>query len=99
MFVHDRPVLFEDVDAARIVFFPRVLGYCHRFGDVARTSMEVAAIGKSSCTFQVSLTRARDGAKVAQVKLVCVATDLTALRSVPLPADVRAILERHRVAG
>jgi 4-hydroxybenzoyl-CoA thioesterase len=27
--VHDRPVLFEDVDAAGIVFFARFLGYCH----------------------------------------------------------------------
>jgi len=28
-FVYERKVRFEDVDAASIVFFPRVLAYCH----------------------------------------------------------------------
>jgi 4-hydroxybenzoyl-CoA thioesterase len=27
--VYDRPVRFEEVDAAQIVFFPRFLSYCH----------------------------------------------------------------------
>ncbi len=29
MKVYARPVRFEEVDAAHIVFFPRFLGYCH----------------------------------------------------------------------
>ena len=29
MFVYERPVRFEDVDAANIVFFSRFLNYCH----------------------------------------------------------------------
>jgi 4-hydroxybenzoyl-CoA thioesterase len=29
MFEHDRPVRFEDVDAAGIVYFARFFGYCH----------------------------------------------------------------------
>lgn len=29
MFVYDKAVRFEDVDAARIVFFARFLSYCH----------------------------------------------------------------------
>jgi 4-hydroxybenzoyl-CoA thioesterase len=29
MITHDRPVHFEDVDAAGIVFFARFFGYCH----------------------------------------------------------------------
>jgi 4-hydroxybenzoyl-CoA thioesterase len=29
MFVFQRPVRFGDVDAARLVFFPRFLEYCH----------------------------------------------------------------------
>src|SRR4029453_13963642 len=29
MFVYERPVRFEDVDAAGIVFFARYLNYCH----------------------------------------------------------------------
>ena len=29
MHTYERPVRFEDVDAAQIVFFPRFFGYCH----------------------------------------------------------------------
>ncbi len=29
MRIYDRPVRFEEVDAAQIVFFPRFLSYCH----------------------------------------------------------------------
>jgi 4-hydroxybenzoyl-CoA thioesterase len=29
VFLHRRPVRLEEVDAAGIVFFPRILGYCH----------------------------------------------------------------------
>ena len=40
MRVYERPVRFEEVDAAQIVFFPRFLSYCHEamealFDDVA----------------------------------------------------------------
>jgi 4-hydroxybenzoyl-CoA thioesterase len=135
VFVHERPVRFEDVDAAQIVFFPRVLAYCHeamaelmarvdggyaklvverriglptvhvdvdftaplRFGDVARMEVTVSRIGRSSCTFEMSVSRVRDGAAVARVKLICASTDLSTLRSVALPADVRRVLEAERV--
>jgi 4-hydroxybenzoyl-CoA thioesterase len=29
LFIYERPVAFHDVDAARIVFFPTILVYCH----------------------------------------------------------------------
>jgi 4-hydroxybenzoyl-CoA thioesterase len=29
MFRYERPIRFEDVDAAQIVFFPRFFNYCH----------------------------------------------------------------------
>jgi 4-hydroxybenzoyl-CoA thioesterase len=29
MRIYERPVRFEEVDAAQIVFFPRFFGYCH----------------------------------------------------------------------
>jgi 4-hydroxybenzoyl-CoA thioesterase len=135
-FVFDRPVRFEEVDAARIVFFPRMLSYCHeamaslmdggvgggyaalvldraiglptvhveadfsaplRFGDVARIELEVARIGKSSTTFEIQVSRARDQVRAAKVTLVCACTDLNKLRAVPWPDDVRKILEDHLV--
>ncbi len=136
MFLYDRPVRFEEVDAARIVFFPRVLAYCHeamaelmaaleggyaglindrrlglptvrvevdftaplRFGDVARIAVAVARLGRSSCTFEMNVSRAGDGTRVARVMLTCALTDLSALKAVPIPEDIRAILVAHAAA-
>lgn len=135
MFAYERPVRFEDVDAAHIVFFPRVLAYCHeamaelmgelpggyarlvverriglptvhvdvdftaplRFGDVAKITLEVSRLGRSSCTFAIRVSRVLDSAAVAKVQLVCAASDLSTLRSVALPEDVRRVLEAHLV--
>ncbi len=136
MFVHERPVRFEEVDAAGIVFFARFFGYCHdameamlgavpggyarlvverkigfpavhveadfaaplRFGDVARIEVTVERIGTSSCSFRNRFTRLQDGANgatCATILQVCAASDLTKLRAVPIPADVRAVLSLH----
>jgi YbgC/YbaW family acyl-CoA thioester hydrolase len=135
VFAYERPVRFEDVDAAQIVFFPRVLAYCHeamaelmagvvggyaalvvtrrvglptvhvdvdftaplRFGDVARIEVSVSHLGRSSCAFEMRILRVRDGTAVARVKLICASTDLSTLRSVPLPEDVRRLLEAELV--
>jgi YbgC/YbaW family acyl-CoA thioester hydrolase len=133
LFVFERPVRFEEVDAARIVFFPRILLYCHdamasllervaggyaalvvsraiglptvrveadfsaplRFGDVARLELQVSRIGKSSTTFDIQVLRSSDHVRAATVTLVCACTDLTRLRAIPWPEDVRRILEDH----
>ena len=134
MFVHERPVRFEDVDAAGIVFFARFFGYCHeameallgavpggyaalilgrkigfpavhveadfaaplRFGDVARIEVLVEHIGTSSCALRNRFTRIGDGMSVASILHVCAVSDLTNLRAVPIPDDVRAVLTAHR---
>jgi 4-hydroxybenzoyl-CoA thioesterase len=131
MFLHQRPVRLEEVDAAGIVFFPRILGYCHdtlaellsglrggyaallmergiglptvhvdvdftaplRFGDTAKIELTVARIGRSSATFDMSLSRARDDVAAARVRLICACTTLSTLRAIEWPADVRQILE------
>jgi 4-hydroxybenzoyl-CoA thioesterase len=137
MFSYERPVRFEDVDAAGIVFFPRFLGYCHeameamlgpvkggyaglvvdrrlglpavrveaefksplRFGDVAKISVVVERIGRSSCTLRHTIARARGGAVSAIVRHVVVLSDLGTLTSTPLPEDVRTVLESHTERG
>ncbi len=133
MLAYLRPVRFEEVDAAQIVFFPRVLAYGHeaiaklmdelrggyahlivtrriglpvvhlevdftaplRFGDVARVELTVTRIGRSSCTFRTQIIRDLDGANVATILCVCAITDLSALRAIAIPDDVRQILEVH----
>jgi 4-hydroxybenzoyl-CoA thioesterase len=135
VFTHERPVRFEDIDAAQIVFFPRILVYCHqtlelflnqlegghaglimkrriglpavhldmdfkkplRYGDSVSITLDVTKIGRSSVGLRYTIVRVRDGAEVATINHVCVLSAIEELRSVPIPADVRALLEQHLV--
>jgi 4-hydroxybenzoyl-CoA thioesterase len=133
MITFDRPVRFEDVDAAQIVFFARFFGYCHdaleaffaeleggysnlvmhrhvgfpavhvesdfksplKYGDTARIAVSVTKIGTKSATFRFDITRNATTTAVATVIIVHAITDLTKLRAIDIPADVRALLEKH----
>jgi 4-hydroxybenzoyl-CoA thioesterase len=133
-FVYERPVRFEDVDAANIVFFARFFNYCHeamealfglleggyvgmindrriglpavhveadfrvalRYGDVARISVTVVHIGRSSCRLRYDFRRAKDGAQAAVIEHTCAVSDLRLLKSIPIPDDIRAVLEENR---
>lgn len=70
-----------------------------RYGDTARISVEVTKVGNKSTTFRFTFKRAKDGVLVATIHHTCAVTDLVALRAVPIPADVRTILEAHLLAG
>jgi 4-hydroxybenzoyl-CoA thioesterase len=132
--VYERPIKFEDVDAANIVFFARFFNYGHeamesllgeldggyarlilerkigmpavhceadfmtplRFGDVARIQVTVPRIGHKSCTYHYAFYRQKDGAKIATLIHVCAVSDLVQLKAIPIPDDVRALLERHK---
>ena len=133
-FVYERPIRFEEVDAAQIVFFARFLNYAHeameallggleggyvrlvnqrrigmpavhvscdfksplRFGDVARIETRAARIGNKSVTYRYDFYRKSDGVHVATVEHVCAVTDLDAMRAIPVPDDVRALLEKNK---
>jgi len=132
---YERPVRFEDVDAAGIMFFPRFLNVCHeameaffdtlpggypdlivrrrigvpavkveaeysapvRYGDVLVIETGTTHVGLSSAALRYAFTRKGDGAAVAVVHHTVVCCDLTTVRPLPLPPDVRAALEAHRV--
>ena len=136
MIVYERPVRFEDVDAAGIVFFARFFSYCHeametlfdgieggyvalitkrkvgfpavhveadfraplRYGDVVRVAVDVMRVGTKSTTLRFTMTRGADGTSVAAVTHVCAVSDLVALKAVPIPEDVRAVLDAHRAS-
>lgn len=68
-----------------------------RYGDVANIETAVAKLGTTSATLRYVLTRESDGAHVATIEHVTVATDLDTMTKLPLPDDCRALLERHRV--
>ena len=134
MFVYERAVRFEEVDAARIVFFARFSNYAHeameallggldggyvrlvnerrlgmpavhlecdfraplRFGDVMRIETYVPRIGTKSVTYRYEFFRGAERTHAATIVHVCAVTDLDAMKAVPIPDDVRALLERHR---
>ena len=140
MFAYERAVRFEDIDAAQIVFFPRLLVYCHealeqffapfeggyaglvikrriglpavhidiefkkplRYGDKVTVNLDVTKIGRTSVGLRYTILRAGDGAEVARINHVCVLSNLDSLHAlptpIPIPEDVRALLEQHLVA-
>jgi 4-hydroxybenzoyl-CoA thioesterase len=69
-----------------------------RYGDVALVEVSVARIGETSCTLRYAMRRERDGADVATLEHVVVATDLDTMTKRPLPADVRAVAQAHFVS-
>jgi 4-hydroxybenzoyl-CoA thioesterase len=71
-----------------------------RFGEPVRIEATVERLGTSSCKLRFELTRGETagGGRVATVRHVVALTDLASMRARPLPDDVRALLERHRVA-
>jgi len=66
-----------------------------RFGDVARIETRAARIGNKSVTFRYDFFRKEGGVDVATIAHVCAVTDLTTMRAIPVPDDVRALLEKH----
>jgi 4-hydroxybenzoyl-CoA thioesterase len=63
-----------------------------RFGDDVRIAVSVERLGTSSVALRFDLARTSDGVHVATLRHVAVLTDLNALRSRPLPDDVREVL-------
>jgi 4-hydroxybenzoyl-CoA thioesterase len=65
-----------------------------RYGDVAIIDTVVERIGTRSITLMHTFTRKIDGVLSATVRQVVVTTQLQAMESVDVPADVRALLTR-----
>jgi 4-hydroxybenzoyl-CoA thioesterase len=68
-----------------------------RYGDVMHVDVVVERVGRSSCALRYLFTRASDGAKVASILHVCAVSDLRTITSIPIPDDMRDLLERHLV--
>lgn len=128
-----RPIRFEEVDAAGIVFFGRFLGYAHeamedffsgleggyphlitvrkiglpavdvkmsflapvRYGDTLAIETSTAKLGNRSATLRYRMRREGDGVEVAVVEHTVVTSDLSAMRSIDMPADVRSVFSAH----
>lgn len=133
MISYERPIRFEEVDAARIVFFGRYLFYAHeamehffagleggyarlilergvglpavdvrseftapaRYGDRLLIETTTARLGNRSAQLRYRMKRATSGELCATVLHTVVTTHLGEMRSIDMPADVRAIFDAH----
>ena len=66
------------------------------FGDELEIRLAVAEIGRSSFTLRYQITQVASAALVAVGSTVMVAYDYPSGKSVPLPDEARALLERLR---
>src|SRR5262249_50201757 len=66
-----------------------------RYGDVVRIETRVVKLGNRSAVLHYRMYDKKKGVLAAEVKHTVVTTDLDALRSCPMPADVRARFEEH----
>ena len=70
-----------------------------RFGDALRIETRVAKLGTRSVVFHYRMLNAASGALVAEVRHTVVTSDLRAIVSCDMPADVRALLAQHLDPG
>ena len=133
-FVYTRAVRFDEIDAAGLVYFPKVVALAHeglermlaegmpggyaalvvgrriglpcvhfeadfkaplRFGDDVRVTVTVGELGSSSVKLDVVVART-DGVHCAQLFYVTACAALDGPKKLPLPDDLRAVLERYR---
>jgi acyl-CoA thioester hydrolase len=69
------------------------------FGDELDIGMRVGDVGRSSFALWYAIANAADGRTLAEGRTVMVGYDPTASKSVPLPGETRALLERLRLQG
>jgi 4-hydroxybenzoyl-CoA thioesterase len=66
-----------------------------RYGDRLRIETTVAHLGNRSARFRYRMKRMEDDELAAELEHTVVITDLEAMRSIDMPADVRAALSAH----
>ncbi|MBK6690947.1 MAG: acyl-CoA thioesterase [Myxococcales bacterium] len=66
-----------------------------RYGDQVTLHVTIPHVGRSSTKLKYDFFRKRDGAHVATVVHTCAVSDLTILKSITIPDDMRALLLQH----
>lgn len=66
-----------------------------RYGDAARVELGVSRLGNRSLTLEYRFRRRSDGESCATISHTVVCTDLDALASTDMPADLRELAAQH----
>ena len=64
------------------------------YGDIAVVELFVEKVGHSSAGFRYAIRRKRDGARSFRARITNVLMDLDTRKPVPLPPELRSILEQ-----
>ena len=91
--LHDSPIVCLVVETGCQYFSPI------SFPDAVQCGLRVAHLGNSSVRFEIGVFRNADDTAVAQGHFVHVACDRDTHRPVPMPAAMRAALEKLQLAG
>lgn len=135
MILFERPIRFEEVDAAGIVFFGHYLRFAHeamehffasldggyphlivkrrvglpavdvamkfvspaRYGDTLAIATSTARLGTKSAVLRYVMKKLGTDTVISTIDHTIVTTDLDAMRSIVMPADVRQQLVAHLV--
>ena len=66
-----------------------------RYGDTVRIEVTIPHVGRSSTKLRYAFFRTRDDAPIAVVEHTCAVSNLTILKSIVIPDDMRALLVKH----
>jgi len=91
--LHDSPIVCLVVETGCQYFSPI------SFPDAVQCGLRVARLGNSSVRFEIGVFRNADDTAVAQGHFVHVACDRDTRRPLPMPAAMRAALEKLQRAG
>lgn len=67
------------------------------YGDELEVRLTVAAVGRTSCTYEYELVKVEGGERVASARSVQVCFDYEAQKPVPIPQDLRRQLEGSKI--
>ncbi len=100
-FAAEAGMAYADVLQKRRIGFPVVSAKADfmsplRFGDTCRISMEATHIGKRSLACRYRLYLAETDQLCAEVEVTSAVVSMDDFTSVDIPADLRALLEKHR---
>ena len=98
------PISYPELIRGRRLGFPTVAIESEftaplEYGDIAVIELVVERVGRTSVGFSYHIRRKRDGASCFRAAVTTVLIDLDTREPVPLPEELRSILEQSLSAG
>lgn len=94
------PISYPELITRRRLGFPTVAIESEftaplEYGDIAVIELAVRRVGRTSVSFDYLIRRKRDGAECFRAQVTTVLIDLDSRQPVPIPEELRTILQRY----